>query len=75
MMDFKILTNTDGDYRLWPGNRESPRGWREIEGPTTECLLRIREVWTRQQRTAEENAAARRARLTCGHGSFFDTSA
>lgn len=45
---YKVLLNDEGQYSLWPADREVPAGWREAgkSGPKEECLAFVEEVWT-----------------------------
>lgn len=42
-----VLTNDEGQYSLWPGRKEVPRGWSRTgkEGSKAECLKYVDEVW------------------------------
>lgn len=45
---YKVVVNHEEQYSIWPANRESPLGWKEV-GPTgskAECLTYISKVWT-----------------------------
>jgi len=46
---YKVVVNHEEQYSIWPADRESPLGWREVgkSGPKAECLAYIKkEVWT-----------------------------
>jgi MbtH protein len=45
---YKVVVNHEGQYSIWPADRQNPLGWRDTgkRGPKTECLAYIREVWT-----------------------------
>jgi MbtH protein len=45
---YKVVVNQEEQYSIWPGNKELPAGWSTAgkEGPKTECLDYIKEVWT-----------------------------
>lgn len=45
---FRVVVNHEEQYSIWPTDREIPGGWREVgkNGPKTECLAYIKEVWT-----------------------------
>ena len=45
---YKVVVNHEGQYSLWPADRENPLGWKDAgkSGRRTECLAYIREVWT-----------------------------
>ena len=48
---YMAVVNDEGQYSIWPSNRELPMGWREAGKPGTqaEVLAWIKEVWTDQQ--------------------------
>ncbi len=45
---YKVVVNHEEQYSIWPADRESPPGWRDVgkSGPKEECLAYIKEVWT-----------------------------
>jgi MbtH protein len=45
---WKVVVNHEEQYSIWPAERESPAGWREVgvTGPRAQCLAHIKEVWT-----------------------------
>ena len=45
---YKVVVNDEEQYSIWPGDLESPAGWRDVgrSGPKADCLAFIREVWT-----------------------------
>jgi MbtH protein len=45
---YKVVVNDEGQYSIWPEERETPRGWMEdgISGSQEDCLAHIAEVWT-----------------------------
>jgi MbtH protein len=45
---YLVVVNQEGQYSIWPKDRAMPAGWRDAgkEGPKTECLGHIKEVWT-----------------------------
>jgi MbtH protein len=50
-MDFemlKVVVNREGQYSLWPAEREVPHGWKDVgfAGTKDECLAHIKDVWT-----------------------------
>jgi MbtH protein len=57
---FKTLINDEGQYSLWPLNREIPAGWHEdgVTGPREMCLAHIDAVWTDMRPQSLRNAAA-----------------
>jgi MbtH protein len=46
--DYKIVVNHEGQYSIWPAERENPAGWKDggKSGSKAECLAYIKEVWT-----------------------------
>jgi MbtH protein len=44
----KVVVNHEEQYSIWPADRETPAGWREVGkvGTKAECLAYIKEVWT-----------------------------
>jgi MbtH protein len=45
---YKVLVNHEGQYSIWPQERENPLGWKDAgrSGSKVECLTYVREVWT-----------------------------
>ncbi len=45
---YKVVVNHEGQYSIWPAERENPSGWSDggKSGPKAECLAYIEEVWT-----------------------------
>ena len=45
---YTVVVNHEGQYSIWPANREIAPGWREEgkQGLKAECLAYIEEVWT-----------------------------
>ncbi|HEY3323602.1 MAG TPA: MbtH family NRPS accessory protein [Planctomycetota bacterium] len=45
---YKVVMNAEEQYSIWPQNRETPGGWREVGkiGDKKECLAFIGMVWT-----------------------------
>ena len=45
---YKVVVNHEGQYSIWPADREAPAGWREAgkSGLKDECLAYVEEVWT-----------------------------
>jgi MbtH protein len=60
-----VVVNHEGQYSIWPTDRELPPGWREEgkEGSRDECLAHIGTVWTDMRplslRRRMEQAASR----------------
>jgi MbtH protein len=44
----KVVINHEEQYSIWPADRETPSGWRDVgkQGLKKECLDYIKEVWT-----------------------------
>ena len=45
---FKVVVNHEGQYSIWPAERENPIGWSDAgkSGSKAECLAYVKEVWT-----------------------------
>jgi uncharacterized protein YbdZ (MbtH family) len=45
---FLALTNTEGQYSLWPAHIDMPDGWSTAHGPAlrSECLEHVEQNWT-----------------------------
>jgi MbtH protein len=45
---YKAVVNHEGQYSIWPVDRENPLGWFDASksGSKAECLKYIKEVWT-----------------------------
>jgi MbtH protein len=45
---FKVVVNDEGQYSIWPSDRDNPAGWSDAGrvGPREECLAYIEDVWT-----------------------------
>jgi MbtH protein len=45
---YKVVINHEEQYSIWPAERESPAGWKDVgrSGSKRECLNYIEEVWT-----------------------------
>ena len=45
---YKVVINHEEQYSIWPVDRETPRGWKDVgkQGTRQECLDYIEEVWT-----------------------------
>lgn len=46
--NYKVLVNHEGQYSIWPVERENPIGWSDggKSGSKEECLAYVKEVWT-----------------------------
>jgi MbtH protein len=45
---YKVVVNDEGQYSLWPADREIPSGWHAdgTTGSKAECLAHVETVWT-----------------------------
>jgi MbtH protein len=45
---FNVVINHEGQYSIWPAERDNPLGWHNAgyHGTKDECLAYIQEVWT-----------------------------
>ena len=45
---YQVVVNHEGQYSIWPADRDLPRGWDEVgkSGPREECLGYVEENWT-----------------------------
>jgi MbtH protein len=45
---FQVVVNHEGQYSIWPSDREPPAGWSYVGrvGTREECLAYIEEIWT-----------------------------
>jgi MbtH protein len=45
---FRVVVNHEGQYSIWPVDRDLPLGWEDdgTVGTRAECLAHIEEVWT-----------------------------
>lgn len=45
---YKVVSNLEEQYSIWPEYKETPLGWKDSGkvGPKAECLAYIKEVWT-----------------------------
>lgn len=44
----QVVVNAEGQYSIWPAEREAPPGWSGVGkvGTKEECLAHVEEVWT-----------------------------
>ena len=44
---FRVVTNHEEQYSIWPDYKEVPQGWREVgfTGNKQACLAHIERVW------------------------------
>jgi MbtH protein len=61
---YKVVVNHEGQYSVWPEDRETPLGWSDVgkSGTKEECLAYIEEVWTDMRPLSIRKAVAERAR-------------
>ncbi len=47
-VQYKVVVNHEGQYSIWPADRQPPSGWDEAgkTGLKEECLAYVEEVWT-----------------------------
>ena len=61
--NYKVVMNHEGQYSIWPADRENPVGWSDggKSGSKAECLAYVKEVWTdmRPLSAQEEHGEAR----------------
>ncbi len=45
---YQVLVNDEGQYSLWPADKEVPAGWHAdgTRGTRQECMDHVDEVWT-----------------------------
>ena len=45
---YQVVVNHEGQYSIWPADREAPLGWDAAGkvGPREDCLAYVEEVWT-----------------------------
>jgi MbtH protein len=45
---YKVVINIEGQYSIWPDEREIPLGWEYagVKGTKEDCLAYIEAVWT-----------------------------
>ena len=45
---YKVVVNHEGQYAIWPADRENAPGWSDAgkQGTKQECLAYVEEVWT-----------------------------
>ena len=45
---YQVVMNHEEQYSIWFSERPLPKGWHAVgkEGPKSECLAYIEEVWT-----------------------------
>ncbi|HEX6098999.1 MAG TPA: MbtH family protein [Thermoanaerobaculia bacterium] len=50
---YRVVRNEEGQYSIWPADRENPAGWTDggFQGSKQESLAYIREVWTDRRPT------------------------
>ena len=47
-VQYKVVVNDEGQYSLWPAERDNPAGWSDAgkTGNKDECLAFVDQVWT-----------------------------
>jgi MbtH protein len=62
--DYKVLVNHEGQYSIWPVERDNPIGWNDggKSGSKAECLAYIKEVWTDMRPLTLRNDMEKRER-------------
>jgi MbtH protein len=71
---YKVVVNHEGQFSIWPADREDALGWSDAgkQGTKAECLAYIREVWTDDRgislRKKMEEAARSEAESETGNG-------
>jgi MbtH protein len=47
-INYQVLVNGEGQYSLWPADKEVPEGWEPdgTVGTKEECTAHVDEVWT-----------------------------
>lgn len=63
-IDYKVVVNQEGQYSIWPAERENPVGWRDggKSGSRAECLAYVNEVWTDMRPLTLRNKMEKRER-------------
>lgn len=58
--ELKVVLNDEGQYSIWPLERATPAGWREVgkTGDKAACLEFIRETWVNQQPLSVQRSLA-----------------
>lgn len=53
---YKVVANQEGQYSIWPADREAPMGWHEtgFQGLKEACLLHIQEIWAEMRPRRED---------------------
>ncbi|MEV0456702.1 MbtH family protein [Catellatospora methionotrophica] len=46
--DIQVVVNDEGQYSIWPADRDRPAGWHAagFTGTRDQCLRHIEDVWT-----------------------------
>lgn len=63
-INYKVVVNHEGQYSIWPAERENPVGWRNggKSGSRAECLAYVNEVWTDMRPLTLRNKMEKRER-------------
>ncbi|HEX8491408.1 MAG TPA: MbtH family protein [Pyrinomonadaceae bacterium] len=48
---YRVVVNHEGQYSIWPADRENALGWNDAgkSGTKEECLAYVKEVWEEEQ--------------------------
>lgn len=62
--NYKVLVNHEGQYSIWPVERDNPIGWNDggKSGSKAECLAYVKEVWTDMRPLTLRNDMEKRER-------------
>jgi MbtH protein len=60
---YKVVINREEQYSIWFADKPLPTGWNAVgkEGPKSECLAYIDEVWTDMRPLSLRKSMAERA--------------
>jgi MbtH protein len=65
---YKVVVNGEGQYSIWPADREDALGWSDAgrAGTRRECLAYVEEVWTDMRPLSLRGETERDARARGG---------
>jgi microcystin-dependent protein/uncharacterized protein YbdZ (MbtH family) len=68
---YKVVINAEGQYSIWPADRENALGWNDVGkvGLMEECLAYIAEVWVERPRSVREAQAETDSHIRSGNES------
>jgi len=73
---YKVVVNHEGQYAIWPAERENAPGWSDAgkQGTKQECLAYVEQVWTdlRPSSLREKMDEAQRLRRESESGGSSD---